>query len=250
MSAPGPATVDCHFHIFDDRFTQVGSRKRAAATVAQYREFQASLGLSKGVLIAPSSYGIDNACLLEAMRQFGSDDFRAVVIAPPDAGAAELRAFHAAGARGLRLYAGHDDFPDASTLRRLAGRMAEIGWHLQFVGEVQREAIADLAPLLAQLPCDMVFDHFGFAPQPTAEASRTADALRKLLDTGRVYVKLSGMYIQSRSMSGGDYQDFDALARDLVARAPERMLWGSDWPHTLALPFPHNYRPLPSVHSA
>lgn len=238
-----PGAVDTHFHIFDDRFPQLAGRNRAAATVAQYREFQASLGLSRGVVIAPSSYGADNGCLLDAMHRFGSDDFRAVVIAPPEVDRAALRDFHAAGARGLRLYTGHDDFPDPATLQRLGATMAEHGWHLQLVGETRREAFIEVADALGRLPCNVVFDHFGFAPQPAAETSRTADVLRRLLDGGRTYVKLSGMYIQSRTTSG-DYEDYDSLARRLIAHAPERMLWGSDWPHTLAPVKPDGHRLL------
>jgi len=232
VSLPSGAT-DCHFHVFDHRFAQLQGRNRGAATVGEYQDFRRSLGLTRGVIVAPSSYGYDNSCLLDALRQLGQRDFRAVVIPPRDPAALDWEGLHAQGVRGLRLYTSHDDFPDAQALRRVAGQAAEWGWHLQLVGEIDREPFPELADLLASLPCAIALDHFGFAPQPNAARSRTADAMRMLLDTGRTYVKLSGMYIQSRHALGA-YADFDELARELVQRAPDRMLWGSDWPHTLA----------------
>lgn len=228
-----PAAADCHFHVFDPRYPVVPGRPIRTATVDDYLAFQHGLDLSRGVVVAPSSYGHDNACLFDAMARFGTAAFRAIAIPPPAPQAIDWSGWHARGVRGLRLYTGHADFPEPGTLRRLAAEAADRGWHLQLVGEQAREPFPELLPLLGELPCRLVFDHFGFAPQPDAAHSRTAQALRRLLDAGRTYVKLSGMYIQSRC-PGDDYEDFDELAQDLVRQAPERMLWGSDWPHTLA----------------
>ena len=210
LSIPAGA-VDSHFHIFDDRYASVTGRPRAAASVADYLAFRQSLGIQRSVIIAPSTYGTDNTCLFEALDQLGPRHHRAVVILGDQRDPQTLRDWQARGVRGIRLYAGHGDLDDVQQLHDLAA----------------------LADRLAQLPCQLVIDHFGFAPQPGAEQSPTADALRRLVDSGQTYVKLSGMYIQSK-VGAPHYEDYDALAIDLVRRAPERMLWGSDWPHTLA----------------
>lgn len=233
LAAVVPGAVDTHFHIFSDQYASVTGRPRAAASVPDYLAFRARLGIARSVIIAPSTYGTDNTCLFEALQALGSQDHRAVVILGDSADPAALRDWHAQGVRGIRLYAGHGDLDDAQRLQQVARLAADRGWHLQFVGVQDGEPFARWAERLAALPCTLVFDHFGFAPQPGAERSATADALRRLVDTGKAYVKLSGMYIQSRT-GAPDYTDHDALAIDLVRRAPERVLWGSDWPHTLA----------------
>ncbi len=228
---PPVSATDCHFHIFDDRFqTRPGGRK-LSAPVPAYRLVQKALGLSRGVIVAPSSYGYDNACLFDALEQFDAGQVRAVAIPPADHAKIPWDDWHADGVRGLRLYTAHDDFPKDDALLRLAKQAADRGWNLQFVGEQHREPFALLASVLAQLPCNIVFDHFGFVAQPGAQQSATAEVLRRLLDGGRTWIKLSGMYIQS---CVPDWTDFDALAEELITRAPQRMLWGTDWPHTLA----------------
>jgi len=232
LSIPAGA-VDSHFHIFDDRYASVTGRPRAAASVADYLAFRQSLGIQRSVIIAPSTYGTDNTCLFEALDQLGPRHHRAVVILGDQRDPQTLRDWQARGVRGIRLYAGHGDLDDVQQLHDLAALAADHGWHLQLVGTPEGEPFAALADRLAQLPCQLVIDHFGFAPQPGAEQSPTADALRRLVDSGQTYVKLSGMYIQSK-VGAPHYEDYDALAIDLVRRAPERMLWGSDWPHTLA----------------
>jgi predicted TIM-barrel fold metal-dependent hydrolase len=226
----------CHFHIFDPRHPAAPDRPvRSAATADDYQAYRHALGLSRGVVIAPSSYGYDNACLFDAMERFGTADFRAVAIPPPDFEAIDWLGWHVRGVRGLRLYTGHSDFPKPHALWQLAAKAADHGWHLQFVGEQAREPFPDLVHVLADVPCLLVFDHFAFAPQPDAASSLTAKAMYRLLDGGRTYVKLSGMYIQSRRLAN-DYDDFNQLAQDLVRQAPDRLLWGSDWPLAEAKP--------------
>jgi predicted TIM-barrel fold metal-dependent hydrolase len=120
-------------------------------------------------------------------------------------------------------------------VRGLAARAAQRGWHLQFVGDRHAERVAAWEKTLAGLPCRVVIDHLGYAPQPAGLASATAQTLLRLVERGHTYVKLSGVYIQSQA-GYPDYSDVDALAAALVKAAPERMLWGTDWPHPGATP--------------
>lgn len=143
-----------------------------------------SLGIHRSVIIAPSTYGTDNSCLFEALDQLGPRNHRAVVILGDECDPATLRDWHVRGVRGIRLYAGHGDLDDAAQLQGLAALAADHGWHLQLVGTPAGEPFAALSDRLAKLPCPLVFDHFGFAPQPGAAQSPTADALRRLVDSG------------------------------------------------------------------
>lgn len=230
---PPVGSVDTHFHVFDDRFTTVPGRKRPQATVPEYLAFRKALGIERSVIIAPSSYGLDNACMIDALQRLDSATTRAVAIAGPVISSQEIAQLHRVGVRGIRLFTAHAHFPDEAQLQVMARQLADVGWHLQLVGELENEPFERLESRLSDLPCTLVFDHFGFAPLHAGIGGATVQALHRLLDRGRAYVKLSGLYILSKQ-GPPDYVDCDDLARDLIARAPERMLWGSDWPHTLA----------------
>ena len=229
--------TDCHHHIFDPRFPEhqgvlplEPAYRTLAPDVHAYRLFKRRLGLTRSVLIAPSNYGDDNACLIDALQAFGPDAARGVAIVAPEVSDTELDRLHRHGVRGIRVYLAKARAPDPAQLQRLAHRASDRGWHLQLVGDRHTEVLADWQPLLARLPCRIVIDHLGFVPQPGGGASTTATTVRNLLDGGNAYVKLSAVYVQSTA-GYPDYQDVDPWASELVRIAPDRMLWGSDWPH-------------------
>lgn len=229
--------VDTHHHIFSDRFAAPDGRPmQIQATVDDYRAFKRRLGLSRSIVVAPSSYGTDNACLIDALDQLGTDTARGIALVDPDVGDDVLDEMGRRGVRGMRVYLAKNRVPSPDELRVMARRAADRNWVLQFVGNREREVLLDWAEVMADLPCRIVIDHFGWAPQPGGVASATADAIRRLLDTGNSYAKLSGLYLSSRS-GPPDYADVDELAADLVRHAPERLLWGSDWPHAISLPY-------------
>lgn len=235
-SAP-PAATDCHFHVYDARFPAAPSATLFPqdASPEDYRALQRRIGTSRGVLVQPSTYGTDNRLHLQAMRELGPERFRMVAVVDPTVEDAELRRMQDAGVRGIRFNLGAQ--AGATTLEMmepLARRVAPLGWHIQVNMDAPR--ILAAAELLARLPTPLVFDHLAQIPREEG-ADGTAFALvRRLLDTGRVWVKLSGAYYLSRSGPPG-YADSVALGRALHAANPERMVWGSDWPHvTIADP--------------
>lgn len=225
--------VDCHHHIFDRRFQKDAEPRAGSATVQDYLLFKRRLGLSRSIVVAPSNYGTDNACLLDALGQLGTDAARGVVLVDPEVPDAALNAMHARGVRGMRIYLAKNRPPTPAELARLGERAAERGWSLQFVGDRDREVLVEWAEAILDLPCEFVIDHFGWAPQPAGVDSATAAFLRRVLGGDRGYVKLSGLYLSSRE-GFPEYRDLDALAVDLVRRNPWRILWGSDWPHPVA----------------
>jgi D-galactarolactone isomerase len=225
-----PGAVDCHHHIVDPRFP--GDRPLPSATVGDYRVFQRRLGLTRSVVVAPSTHGDDNRGLVDALGELGTDRARGVALVHPEVGDAELRRLHRHGVRGIRVYLGKGRVPTPEELRALAGRAAGLGWSVSVVAARDRDLIAGWEDTLAALPCPVVVDHLGWAPQPAGVASATAAALGRLLETGNTYVKLSGLYLSSNHPS---YEDVDELAGRLCRTAPDRMLWGTDWPHLVAL---------------
>ncbi len=231
---PAPlGATDCHHHIFDARYSREGQPKPADATVEDYALFKRRLGLSRSVVVAPSNYGTDNSCLVDALEKMGSEIARGVALVDPGVSDAELDDLHAVGVRGMRVYLAKNRVPSRDELIAMGRRAADRGWTLQFVGNREREVLVEWEAILLDLPCPIVVDHFGWAPQPAGVASRTADLLRRLMTERDAYVKLSGLYLSSRT-GPPLYHDLDELAAQLVGAAPEHVIWGSDWPHPMA----------------
>lgn len=227
-----PGAADCHHHIYDDRFP---SDPRAAlrppeATVAMYRRLREHLGLSRSVVVQPSTYGTDNRCLLDALTQLG-DTARGVAVVDERTDDATLRDMHEAGVRGIRFNLARPAGSPAALLEAGARRIAPMGWHVQIHAPATR--VAELVPVLAGLPVPVVIDHLGRFPQPEAMRHEAWPVLRRLVDGGRAWVKLSGAYHDTR-VGPPSYEDSAALARAWLAAAPERVVWGTDWPHPAA----------------
>jgi predicted TIM-barrel fold metal-dependent hydrolase len=187
----------------------------------------ARLGLERVVLVQPSFYGTDNACMLDAMERVPAA--RGVAVLPPKVVSAELSALHARGIRGLRVNIatyGTTSLADMRAGITAAARLCEPhGWHVQIF--VPAGAIEPLMPLLLDLPVPTVVDHFGLnAPGPEGPALR---ALLQLLHSGKAWVKISGAY---RIADDPHDPRIGSRARRLCAANPERIVWGSDWPHT------------------
>ncbi|MFC7739451.1 amidohydrolase family protein [Roseomonas sp. GCM10028921] len=196
--------------------------------LAAYRAVQERLGLARTVVVQPTAYGGDNTCTLDAVAGLGGDAARAVVVVTPKTPEAELLRLHAAGARGARAFMLGGGLVPWERLQDLAAHVAPLGWHVQLQfdgGEMSaREA------LIRSLSCPVVIDHVGRFHEPVPPDAPAVKALLRLLESGRTWVKLSSPYGVSRSGSPG-YSDVSAIARALVAAAPERMVWGSNWPH-------------------
>jgi predicted TIM-barrel fold metal-dependent hydrolase len=175
------------------------------------------------------NYGIDNRATVDAISQLGADA-RGVSVVHPTIADAELKMLDEAGIKGIRFSLG-DPATAAATpdmIEPLATRVAALGWHVQF--NVGGEQVVQLADVLRRLPTQMVFDHLA-NPPPTAGISHPSHAIvRGLLDQGRAWVKLSGAYINSQ-IGPPSYPEATTIARDFVKAAPERLVWGSDWPH-------------------
>ena len=225
-----PLSCDCHFHVFGpyDRFPLDAGRHYdpQAALIPQYLRVAEALGIERMVIVQPSVYGTDNRCSLDAAAQFGLDRARVVAVVDPDIDDAALRQLHEAGTRGVRFNSVSGNGMPQEAIERLARRIAPLGWHMQVFTDGQQ--LPDLAPRLAALPVDVVIDHMGGVRTEDGIDAPGFQALLRLVGSGRGWVKLCGYRISS---AGPPYADIAPFARALLDAAPERCVWGTDWPH-------------------
>ncbi len=221
-------TCDTHLHFYDRRFPVAPQAvlRPPDASLADYREFRHELGLTRAVVVQPTTYGLDNRLQLEATAEL-APDARSVVVVDPSTTRVELEDLTRTGSRGARFHI----FPGGAVpwddLTPVAAKVEEFGWHIQL--QMTGHELGDRLPELLALPTPLVIDHIGrFAP-PTMDDPGVR-ALQTLIDTGRCWVKLSAPYLSSVA-APPDYADLEPLVRALVAQAPERMLWASNWPH-------------------
>jgi D-galactarolactone isomerase len=235
LKAPANAS-DCHMHVYDPaRFPMVPSQRvpPTDAAVPQYRLLQKRIGTTRVVIVTPRNYATQNRVTVDALAQLGPNA-RGVAVLHPTVTDAELKRLHDAGVRGIRFSLG-----DAATavvtlemVEPLATRVADLGWHVQF--NLDGQQVVEWADLLRRLPSQMVFDHMGRPPLPAGIEHRSHAIIRGLIDRGRTWVKLSGAYANSRI--GPPYPEATKIAQAFVKAAPERMVWGSDWPHPSEAP--------------
>ena len=218
-------------HIYDRRFPVAANAtlRPPDAHVEDYRLLQQRIGTTRNVVVTPSTYGTDNRCTLEAMARIGSTA-RGVAVVDTSVSDAELKRLADLGVRGIRFNLSLSAVTTVDMIEPLARRIHALGWHVQLL--MPADQLVQLENLLLRLPVPIVFDHFGRIP-PAGTEHRAFGVILKLLDQGHAWVKLSGAYLRS-TVGPPSYSDVSELARAFVRAAPERMLWGSDWPHVVA----------------
>jgi 2-pyrone-4,6-dicarboxylate lactonase len=222
---------DCHAHVFGPHSRYAYDPKRRYtppdALPSAYVRLLTRLGFTRGVLVQPSVYMTDNTALLDALKETDFD-LRGIAVVNADVTDAELERMHALGVRGLRLNLRFENGATADIAPALARRVAPLGWHLQF--RIMSENYPDVLRMLDTMPVDIVVDHIGQVPVEQGLDGPDFQALLGLVATGRVWVKLSAP--MRMSAQEFPYADVTPFVRRLVAAAPNRMLWATDWPHT------------------
>jgi predicted TIM-barrel fold metal-dependent hydrolase len=232
LEAPAGA-CDCHMHIYDSRYpTAPGATLFPPdASVAQYRMLQQRLGTDRTVVVTPSTYGTDNRCTLDALAVLGSHA-RGVAVVDGSVTDRELERLARAGIRGIRFNLARGGTSDAiDALEILAHRVHELGWHVQLL--MPPDQLSSLSQVIRRLPAQIVFDHLGRLSGIDDLSHPACQLIRELLDKNRAWVKLSGAYLLSRD-GPPDYADASVVGKAWVDMAPERLIWGSDWPHVVA----------------
>lgn len=239
LQAP-PGACDCHFHIFgpQDKFP-FPEEARALPLDAgdcpleELIELQDRLGLSRGVIVQTALYGTSNAVLLDALARY-PDRLRAVACIAPDITDSELRVLTDAGIVAHRFSYIRSPEIDPKLIQRIDG----FGWHPQFWFEGEEQALHWRDTMLAS-PGKFVIDHMGWQPAENGIDSPGFRVILDCLETGRCWVKLSGPN-RFTAQETLPYSDTIPFAQELIKHAPERLLWGSDWPH------PNWWKPMPN----
>jgi predicted TIM-barrel fold metal-dependent hydrolase len=226
-NVPAGAT-DCHQHVFGPyaRFPLASNRKYTPpeALAADYLAVAQRLGLERFVVVQPSVFGTDNRCSLAAAATMGEDRSRVVAVIHDDTDDSSLRALDAASVRAVRVNAFEIDTGLPERLRRVADRIAPLGWHLELY--TRGENLPAIATHATTLPVPLVLDHMGGVPTSRGIDHPEFIAVLRILAAGG-WVKLCGYSVSA----GPPFVDLLAPARALLAAAPERCVWGSNWPH-------------------
>jgi predicted TIM-barrel fold metal-dependent hydrolase len=224
-----PNAADCHHHIYDHRFPVAANAvlRPPDALVSEYKLLQQRLGTTCNVVVQPSTYGVDNRCMLDAVAQFGPTA-RGVAVVNTAVTDAELQKLHEQGVRGIRFNLVQVGATTLDMLEPLSGRVHDLGWHVQL--HMLADQIAAIDELLHRLLAPIVFDHMARIPGDAGIQHPAFRVVSGLIENGRAWVKLSGAYMDSR-VGPPSYADRGAIAKAFVAVAPERLVWGTDWPH-------------------
>ncbi|HME23740.1 MAG TPA: amidohydrolase family protein [Acetobacteraceae bacterium] len=230
-----PGAVDCHVHVFPDPaqfpFWSGRGYTPPVATAAELLALQHALHMDHVVIVTPSVYGTDNRATLDGIRQLGQTRAHGIAVIDENATPADLDALHQAGIRGIRLNLEQAGvFDPAVAARKLDGAAKLLQgrrWHLEMYARTP--VIAALSDRFAALSVPVVFDHFAGARAALGPDQPGFAAVLALVKSGKAYVTISGAY--RASDRAPDYPDVAPLAKALIATNPERLIWGSDWPH-------------------
>ena len=230
-----PGATDCHAHVFEpqDRYPLLGDTHFVPRETpwASYAAMLRSIGCERAVLVQPSVYGTDNAAIEDTLETAEDIELRAIAVVAPDVSDAELQRLHSLGFRGIRINtASGTRGLRLEHARALANRIRHLGWHLQFYADFHKNP--EVADLLAALPVPVVIDHFGRIRAGDGIDSPGFRALLRLLALENCWAKLIGPYFISDNFPA--YEDIVPFARAMLSVAPDRVVWGTDWPHASA----------------
>lgn len=229
LKAP-PGATDCHIHIYLPGFEAQpgGPAIPELATVEDYRRVQRRLSLDRVVVTQPNAYQCDNRALLKALDTFGTDNARGIAAVTPETSPSELEEWHARGVRGARIMQLPGGAVKIDRMRDVERLIRPLDWHLmvQFNGR----QLDDYVDELRRIEGEYIIDHIGKFMDPVPADDSRVDEILRLLDKGNAWFKICAGY--EASVTGGPhYEDIGAIAKRVIRHAPERILWGSNWPH-------------------
>ena len=226
-----PGSCDCHAHVFGPQtrypYAQNAAYIAPDASPQDYARMLTAIGCERGVLVQPSVYLTDNSAMLDALRS-GIFAFRGVVVVDEGVSDRELQDMHDAGVRGVRInLASATPGLTLAQAPGLAARLKALGWHLQFFMDLRK--LPDAEEKLGSLDIDIVIDHFGRVRADDGLQAPAFQTLLRLMTRDNVWAKIMGAYFVSNRAPY--YPDVTPFARAVVAAAPDRVVWGTDWPH-------------------
>ncbi|MBR4908141.1 MAG: amidohydrolase family protein [Acidaminococcaceae bacterium] len=220
---------NAHLHIIDPRFPNDGKATEQIGTIETYKAIAAKLHLDRAVFVQAKTFGCDNTCLLDAIEKFGRKNSVGIAVVTNEVTDSELKRLDDGGVKGLRFSVWNPNnavvsFEDCLPLSR---RVYDFGWNMQL--HMSAKQLAERAEIIRQIPSKVVIDHMGRMDPHLGINDPALPILFSLIDKGNVWVKISGPYLNT--VTGYPWEDSDELARKIAVYAPERIVWGSDFPH-------------------
>ena len=218
-----------HLHIIDPKFPNDGKAAEQIGTINTYMNIAGKLHLDRAVFVQAKPFGCDNNCLLDAIRKFGRSNSVGIAVVTNEATNAELKKLNDGGVKGIRFSVWNPNnavvsFDDCLPLSK---RVYDFGWNMQL--HMSAKQLAERIEIIKQIPGKIVIEHMGRMDPNLGVNDPALPVLLSLIDRGNVWVKISGPYLNS--VKGFPWNDSDELARKIAGYAPERIVWGSDFPH-------------------
>jgi D-galactarolactone isomerase len=231
---PPAGACDTHMHVYDAAVPSApgGPPLPGHFPVEAYRAMRSRLGLERVIVVQPNAYQDDNRVTLEAIRALGAGA-RGVGVVKPGVSDAEIERLAQGGIVAQRIFHLPNGAVSLAQMDEVMARVHPFGWHANI--QLDGRELPQYEAQIARLPGNFVIDHTGKYLEPVAPDHAAFEALLRLVDTGRCWVKLAAPYETSRTGAPG-YEDVARLAKALARHAPERMLWASNWPHPSAPP--------------
>ncbi len=228
-----PGACDAHVHVFEssERYPRVDKPHYTLPDggLDKLKRMLDVMKLERFVIVQPSYYGTDNRCMLDALTAMGGRA-RGVAMVDDNCNDASLERMHELGVRALRLdlflRSGWPTLDIVKYIETWVRRTQSIGWHVQFY--TPGWVVRDLLPFLKDLDATFVIDHMGYMLESDGLTDQDFGHLLEVMRGGRGWIKLSAPY---RLAKDGNFERLGPKARDLIAAAPDRVVWGSDWPH-------------------
>lgn len=228
-----PGACDTHCHVFGpgDVFPYAETRKYTPpdAPKEKLRELHDALGIERAVIVQASCHGTDNRAMLDAIAT-SDGRYRGVCNADPSFTGEQFEELNAGGIRGVRFnFVKHlGGAPDLGKMRGIIRKVAHLPWHVEL--HFDAKDLLEYEQVLDDIPLPIVMDHMGRTPVADGVDQAAFQALlKKLADSDKLWVKVSGC--ERISASGPPFVDAVPFARECIAAAPDRVIWGTDWPH-------------------
>lgn len=218
-----------HLHIIDPAYPNDGAAAAQIGTVSMYKEIAERFQIPRAVFVQAKPFALDNSCLVDAIKEFGIANARGVAVVSQKVSDSDLSLLNDAGVRGLRfsVWNASNAVVSFNDCAPLAGRIADMGWHVQL--HMSAAQLCENISIIEKLPCPIVIDHMGRLNPSLGTKDPAFRLICKLIDAGNTWVKLSGPYLNTRA--GYPWDDAATVAEAFVDFAPERLVWGSDFPH-------------------
>ena len=230
---PPAGATDCHAHIFGPvaEFPYSADRTYTPeeCTADDYATMLRTIGFQRAALVQGWAHGTDNRAIIDAIAR-SDGAYRGVAVIGPGLGAAQLEQLHAGGIRGVRLSTMSGSGIPFSQLERLAAEVNELGWHVVLHFKDPNDLL-DVVPVLERMQNPFVLDHLARITASDGVGSAPFRAVMRLLETDRCFVKRASMY--RLSSEPYPHRDLLPMIHAVVAARPDRIIWGSNWPHPI-----------------